>query len=30
MIPKIELLPQPQSMRSIVDATQREQRHGSA
>ena len=26
----IRLLPQPKSMRSIIDATQREQRHGSA
>jgi hypothetical protein len=30
MIPKIELLPQPQSVRSIVDTIQREQRHGLA
>jgi hypothetical protein len=27
---RIRLLAQPKSMRSIIDATQREQRHGSA
>ena len=27
---RIGLLAQPKSMRSIIDATQREQRHGSA